>query len=68
MRVDPLDDLAIQLCHQPQHAVGGRVLGPEVDRVVGNDIIAGGGRLLEDHAHFAGPFTLSSAFSSPGST
>ena len=42
MRVDPLDDLAVELEHQPQHAVRGRMLGPEIDRVIG-DIGLGGG-------------------------
>ena len=31
MRIDPLDDLAVQLQLQPQHAVRGRVLRPHVD-------------------------------------
>ncbi len=34
MRIEPLDDLAVQLHHQPQHAVRGRVLGAEIDRVI----------------------------------
>ena len=32
MRIDALDDLAVQLQHQTQHAVRGRVLRAEVDR------------------------------------
>ena len=36
MRVDPLDDLAVQLEDQPQNAVRGRVLGAEIDRVIGD--------------------------------
>ncbi len=34
VRVGALDDLAIHLQHQAQHAMGGRVLGPEVQGVV----------------------------------
>ncbi len=34
VRIDPLDDLAVELHHQAQHAVRGRVLRAEVDRVV----------------------------------
>jgi hypothetical protein len=34
VRVGALDDLAVELEHQAQHAVGRRVLGPEVHRVV----------------------------------
>ena len=36
VRIDPLDDLAVELHHQPQHAVRRRVLRAEVDRVVGD--------------------------------
>ena len=45
--IDPLDNLAIQLHHHPQHTVCGRVLRPEVDRVVGDYLVTGGGRLFE---------------------
>jgi hypothetical protein len=34
VRVGALDDLAVEFEHQAQHAVRGRVLGPEVQRVV----------------------------------
>ena len=34
MRIDPLDDLAVELHHQAQHAVRGRMLRAEIDRVV----------------------------------
>jgi hypothetical protein len=34
VRVGPLDDLAVQLQHQAQHAVRRRVLRAEVQRVV----------------------------------
>ena len=46
MRIDPLDDLAVELHHHAQHAVRGGVLRAEVDRVVGDDLVAGGGRLF----------------------
>jgi hypothetical protein len=36
MGIDPLDDLAVELEHEPEHAVRGRMLRPEVDRVVGD--------------------------------
>ena len=31
MRIDALDDLAVELEHETQNAVGRRVLGPEID-------------------------------------
>ena len=31
MRIDALDDLAVELEHQAQHAVRGRMLRPEID-------------------------------------
>ena len=34
MRIDPLDDLAVEFEHEPQHAVRGRVLRPEIEMVV----------------------------------
>jgi hypothetical protein len=65
MRVDTLDDFAVQLHDHAQHAVRGRVLGTEVDGVVGDDLIAGGRRFFQDKTgHLASPC----AFSSPGST
>ena len=45
MRIEPLDDLPVQLHHQPQHAVRRRVLGAEIDRVILDVDIAGGVRL-----------------------
>ena len=42
MRIDPLDDLAVELQHKPQHAVRGRMLRPEVDREV-SDVVLGHG-------------------------
>ena len=38
MRVDPLDDLAVQLHDQAQHAVRGRMLRAEVDRVIAGSV------------------------------
>src|SRR4051812_30333877 len=48
MRIDPLDDLAVQLEHEPQHAVRGGVLGAEINRVIGDLRLgrAGAGDLL----------------------
>ena len=43
MRIDPLDDLAVELEHQAQHAVRGRMLRPEIDRVVGDLAVRGAG-------------------------
>ena len=34
MRIGALDDFAIKLKHQAEDAVGGRVLGTKVERVV----------------------------------
>ena len=51
VRIDPLDNLAVQLHDHAQHAVRRRMLGAEVDRVVGDDLIAGGRRLLKLHGH-----------------
>ena len=42
MRIYALDDLAVQLHHEAQHAVRGRVLRAEIDRVVLRGEIAGG--------------------------
>ena len=53
MRVDALDDLAVELKHQTQHAMRGRVLRAEVDVEVAD----------VGFSHHAFP-----AFSSPGST
>ena len=52
MRIDALDDLAVELEHQAQHAVGRRMLRPEIDVEVAD-------RGLSHHCF---------AFSSPGST
>ena len=34
VRIDALDNLAVELQHEPQHPVRGRMLRPEVDREV----------------------------------
>src|SRR5258707_3437662 len=36
MRIDPLDDLAVELEHQSQHAMRRRMMRAEVDRVILN--------------------------------
>jgi hypothetical protein len=54
MRIDALDNLAIQLEDEPQHAVRRRVLRPKVDRKIAE--------ILFVHGQAFG-----SAFSSPGS-
>ena len=56
MRIDALDDFAVELDHQAQHAVGRRMLRTEVDREIAKGLLFG---------HFAQPFV---AFSSPGRT
>ena len=45
VRVDALDDFAVELQHQAQHAVGGGVLRPEVDGKVAD----GGRNHLDAH-------------------
>ena len=45
VRVDALDDLAVQLHDQAQHAVRGRVLRAEIDRVIGDRVVAGRARV-----------------------
>src|SRR4051794_26757494 len=47
MRIDALDDLAIELHDQPEDSVRRRVLRPEVDRVVGDALVAGVARVAE---------------------
>ena len=32
MRIDPLDDFAVEVKNQPQHAMRGRMLRTEIDR------------------------------------
>ena len=40
MRIDALDDLAVELQHQAQHAVRRRVLRPEIDRELAISVLA----------------------------
>ena len=47
VRVDALDDLAVELHDQAQHAVRRRVLRAEVDRVVADRLVAGVARMAE---------------------
>ena len=42
MRIDALDDLAVELEHEAQHAVRRRMLRPEIDREVA-DVVFGHG-------------------------
>ena len=58
MRIAALDDLAVHLEDEAQHAVGRRMLRPEIHRQ----------RLDLDVGHDASSLPFSSAFSSPGST
>src|SRR5690606_10616854 len=67
MRINPLDCLAIQFHDHTQHTVCSRVLRPEIDRVVGDDIIASRRRLFKAQAvHSASPFLSSIAGGSAG--
>ena len=64
VRVDPLDDLAVQLQDQAQHAVGRRVLRAEIDVELADRSfrnLRGVGGVVSHHL-------ASAAFSSPGST
>ena len=63
VRVGALDDLAVELEHEAQHAVRGRMLGPEVQGVVLEGEV--GHRLAPNQP---APPAPSAAFSSPGST
>ena len=56
MRIDAVDHLAVELEHETQHAVRGRMLRPEVDVEVADGSLG----------HSTSQFVL--AFSSPGST
>ena len=47
MRVRALHHLAIEFQHETQDPVRRRMLRPEIDRVVRDDVVAGGGRLVE---------------------
>ena len=70
MRIDALDDFAVELEHQAQHAVRRRVLRPEIDVEISNVMLVHS-RLLQRPAPFWGRPTQNQfvfAFSSPGST
>ena len=60
MRIDALDDLAVELQHEPQHAMGRRMLRPKVDRKITQ-------RRLRDVGGLVQGFASALAFSSPGS-
>ena len=60
MRVAPLDDLAVELEHQPQHPMRRRMLRPEVDVEVA-DLLLAGQDVAASSVHHVAPF-----FSSPG--
>ena len=62
MRIDALDNLAVQLQHQAQHAVRSRVLRTEIDREIAFGL-AGFDHVI---SHAQPPFWPSWAFSSPG--
>ena len=47
MRIDALDDLAVELHDQAQHAVRRRMLRAEVDRVIADRLVAGVERMAE---------------------
>src|SRR5690606_41454703 len=56
MRIDTFDDLAVELHDQAQDTVCRRVLRTEIDRVIGDDLVACRRRLVELHAaHDASP-------------
>ena len=66
MRIGPFHDLALHLEDEAQHAMRGRVLGAEIDRVA-IDLHRVGGELGGGDAHGLGPSTrLRWIFSSPG--
>src|SRR3546814_6673286 len=48
VRIDPLDDFAVHLEHQPQDAMRGGVLRSEIDHVIPDPHLVGGGR-SEEH-------------------
>ena len=80
VRIDALDDLAVQLQHQAQHAVGGRVLRAEVDgelAVFHFARVGGAGvQVVVEHIHAqrrhggvsVSHYAWPPAFSSPGRT
>lgn len=66
MRIDAINDLAIKIEHETQHAVRSRVLRPEVDRELAIVEIEVSGFVIDVVGH--GYFFASPAFSSPGMT
>ena len=69
MRIDPINDLAIKIQHEAQHAVRRRMLRPEIDRelpvvhIFDDRRLGAIGVLLVSHDYFWPP-----TFSSPGIT
>ena len=68
MRIDALDHFAIQLHHHAQNAVRGRVLGAEIDRVIGDDFTVSSGRFFEFHQSSPSSSAISNATPSLGSS
>ena len=73
MRIDALDDFAVELEHQTQHAMRCRMLRAEIDGEV-TDVVLRVHRLGGDRFRHGGEFCrhlgrhgLTPAFSSPGS-
>ncbi len=67
MRIDTLDDFAVEFENEPQDAMRGRMLRTQIDREITDRIFAHGYGLpltSQGHAHCG----LSLAFSSPGNT
>ena len=50
MRIDALDDLAVELEHQAQHAMRGRMLRPEIDGEIAFGWARSSGVLAPAHA------------------
>ncbi len=68
VRVDALDDLAVQLQHQAQDAVGRRVLGTEIDRELAVLLGEGRGGQFRDRVQVVSHDLYAPFFSSPGRT
>ena len=54
MRIDALDDLAIELDYEPQDTVGRRVLGPKIDGEIANRGFGHGGLASAQRPLFPG--------------
>ena len=50
MRIDALDHFAVEFEHQPEHAVRGRMLRPEIDREIAK-VVFGHGRYSRCAVH-----------------